>query len=270
MNRLRTVTRMSAIATALAIAMPPVAWSQDDALEEIVVTARKRDESVLEIPVSVTAFSQDAIDQLGVNTLEGLSAYTPGFTFQNVGQGGTGGRQNPNIRFRGIGVQNANPGARAGAVFWEGSYVSDGAGILPLMDLQRVEVIKGPQTAFYGRNTFAGAVNYIPQLPGEELNGKVSVSYSGSDEDSYNFSGAIGGPITETIGARVAVMSETVGADYQFGNGDPLGEEETQAASFVATWDPTEELALRATGFLVESEDTRGLFSQGGSRQASS
>jgi outer membrane receptor protein involved in Fe transport len=262
MNRRITLARLSAVATALAVVVPPVAWSQDDALEEIVVTARKRDESVFEIPISVTAFSQDAVDQLGVNTLEGLSGFTPGFTFQNVGAGGRGGRQNPNIRFRGIGVQQASPASRAGAVFWEGSYISDGAGILPLMDLQRVEVIKGPQTAFFGRNTFAGAVNYIPQLPGDELNGKVSLSYSGSDEDSYNAQIAVGGPITDTIGVRVALMSETVGADYQYGNGDPAGEEENQAATFVATWEPTDEFLLKATGFIVESEDTRMLQSQ--------
>jgi iron complex outermembrane receptor protein len=242
--------------------LPPAAWAQSDTLEEIVVTARKREESVFEIPISVTAFSQETVDQLGVNTLEGLSNYTPGFRFQNVGAGGRGGRQNPNIRFRGIGVQQASPASRAGAVFWEGSYVSDGAGILPLMDLQRVEIIKGPQTAFFGRNTFAGAINYIPQLPGDELNGRVSMSYSGSDEDSYNAQAAIGGPITDTIGLRAAFMSETVGADYQFGNGDPAGEENTNAATFVATWEPTSEFSLKATGFLVESDDTRMQQSQ--------
>ena len=258
----RTVTKIAAISTFVAIAMPTGAWAQE--LEEIVVTARKRDESVFEIPISVQAFSQDDLDALGVNSLEALSAYTPGFTFQSVGQGGRGGRQNPNIRFRGVGVQNANPASRAGAVFWEGTYVSDGAGILPLMDLQRVEVIKGPQTAFFGRNTFAGAVNYIPQLPGNELNGKVSLSYSGSDAHSYSAQAAIGGPITESIGLRAAVMSERVGADYQFGNGDPAGEDETAAATFVATWAPTDEFFLKASGFLVESEDTRQLASQVG------
>ncbi len=252
----RTISTLATLGVVLGMAAPPAAWAQSDALEEIVVTARKREESVFEIPISVSAFSQDAVDQLGVNTLEGLSNYTPGFTFQNVGTGGRGGRQNPQIRFRGLEVQQASPASRAGAVFWEGSYISDGAGILPLMDLQRVEIIKGPQTAFFGRNTFAGAINYIPRLPGDELNGKVSLSYSGSDEDSYNAQVAIGGPVTDTIGLRIAVMSETLGADYQYGNGDPAGEVETQAVTYVATWEPTEDFLFKATGFLVESEDT--------------
>jgi len=70
-----------------------------------------------------------------------LAAFTPGFEFQSVGAGGRAGRQNPNIRFRGIGVQQANPASRGGAVFWLGGYISDGAGILPLIDLERVEVL---------------------------------------------------------------------------------------------------------------------------------
>ena len=139
--------------------------AQDPALEEIVVTARKRSESVLEIPVSVSAFSQEEIDALGMNTLEALSTVTPGFAFQNVGPGGTGGRHNPNIRFRGLGVQQASPASRAGAVFWNGGYISDGAGILPLIDLQRVEVLKGPQTAFFGSHvaspTFARVMSRV-------------------------------------------------------------------------------------------------------------
>jgi iron complex outermembrane receptor protein len=262
MKRLTNITRTSAIAAAIVMALPAGTWAQSSDLEEIVVTARKRDESVFEIPLSVTAFSQQAVDALGINTLESLSNFTPGFQFQNVGQGGRGGRQNPNIRFRGVGVQNENPSSRAGAVFWDGTYLSDGAGILPLIDLQRVEVIKGPQNAYFGRNTFAGAVNYVPALPGDELNGKVLASYSGSDEDSYNVTAAIGGPITETIGARIGVMTERVGADYTYRNGEPIGEEDTRAATFVATWTPTEDFFFKVSAFVVESEDTRTSVSQ--------
>ena len=231
-------------------------------LEEVVVTARKRDESLLEIPVSVTAFSQEKIDALGANNLESLSAFTPGFAFQNVGQGGTGGRQNPNIRFRGLGVQQESGASRAGAVFWEGSYVSDGAGILPLMDLARIEVIKGPQTAFFGRNTFAGAVNFIPAEPGQKLGGKASATYSPTDNASYNFSGAIGGPLGDRVGFRIAAQVDQVGADWNYDNGDPAGEENTQAVSATLLVRPTDSLKLKATGIYVRSDDTRALQSQ--------
>lgn len=230
--------------------------------EEIVVTARKRDESVLEIPVAVSAYSQEDLDALGMNTLEQLASVTPGFVFQTIGAGGFGGRYNPAIRFRGLGVQQATPASRAGAVFWKGGYISDGAGILPLMDLERVEILKGPQTAFFGRNTFAGAVNYIPATPGDEFSGKASLSYSASDESSHNFVGAIGGPISDKVGVRVALSQERVGADWQFDNGDPLNEENTTAVTGMVTIEASDALSLQITGFYVDSDDTRILQSQ--------
>lgn len=232
------------------------------AIEEITVTARKREESLLEIPVSVTAFSQNEIDALGTNTLESLSSVTPGFAFQNVGPGGSGGRQSPAIRFRGLGVQQPTPASRAGAVFWNGGYVSDGVGIMPIFDVERVEVIKGPQNAFFGRNTFAGAVNFIPARPGDEFEGRGSVSFSPSQQSSYNITAAAGGPITEAVGLRVAAMHERKGADFFYDNGDPNGEENTTAISAVSTFQANEDFGLELSAFYVRSDDTRVLQSQ--------
>ena len=259
----RTLAGATIAVTAALIGIQDIA-AQDAELEEIVVTARKRSESVLEIPISVSAFTQDDLDNLGMNTLEDLSTVTPGFAFQNIGQGGTGGRHNPNIRFRGLGVQQASPASRAGAVFWKGGYISDGAGILPLIDLERVEVLKGPQTAFFGRNTFAGAVNYIPATPGDEFSGKASLKYSGSDETSYNFTAALGGPISDSAGIRLAFMQERVGADYLFGNGDPIGEQNNTAVTGLAAFEVSDAFSLQVSGFWVDSDDTMQLQSQEG------
>ena len=254
-------SRLAGIAAVFAAALMGIQDLAAQELEEIVVTARKRDESVLEIPISVSAYSQDDLDALGMNTIEQLSSVTTGFTFQNVSQGGTGGRHNPNIRFRGLGVQVESPASRAGSVFWNGGYISDGAGILPLIDLERVEVLKGPQTAFFGRNTFAGAVNYIPAQPGDEFGGKVSLSYSASDESSHNFTAAVGGPLSDKAGVRFAVMQEKVGADWQFDNGDPIGEQNTTAFTALATFEVSETFSFQVSGFYVDSDDTMQLQS---------
>lgn len=256
---LRRFAGVAAVCAAALMGIQDLAAQQ---FEEIVVTARKRDESVLEIPVAVSAYSQEDLDALGMNTLEQLASVTPGFVFQTIGAGGFGGRYNPAIRFRGLGVQQATPASRAGAVFWNGAYVSDGAGILPLMDLERVEILKGPQTAFFGRNTFAGAVNYIPATPGDEFSGKVSVSYSASDESSHLFTGSVGGPISDKVGVRIALSQERVGADWAFDNGDPLNEENTTAVTGTATFEVSDALSLQVTGFYVDSDDTRILQSQ--------
>ena len=256
--------RLAAVAAVCAAALMGIEDIAAQEFEEIVVTARKRDESVLEIPLSVSAYTQDDLDALGMNTIEQLSTVTTGFAFQNISQGGMGGRHNPNIRFRGLGVQVESPASRAGSVFWNGGYISDGAGILPLIDLERVEVLKGPQTAFFGRNTFAGAVNYIPASPGEEFEGKASLSYSPSDEASYNFTAAIGGPLSDKVGVRVALMQQKVGADYQFDNGDPIGEQNNTAITGLMTFEVSEALSFQVSGFYVDSDDTMQLQSQVG------
>ena len=231
-------------------------------VEEIVVTARKRDETQLEIPVAVSVLSQDGLDDRGVTTTEGLSNYTPGFDFQNLGQGGTSGRENPSIRFRGVAVQQSSPASRAGAIFWNGAYISDGAGILPLVDLERAEVLKGPQSAVFGRNTFAGAVNFISKEPTDEITGRGSIEITPSEDNGYALVGAIGGPIGERFGVRIAATTQNKGADYEYRDGTPLGEEETVAGQIALTFDATDNLRIKYSGFLVDSEDTRALSSQ--------
>lgn len=225
-------------------------------LDEIVVTARKREENKLDIPISVSAFSQDELDAAGVNSFDTLGEITPGMQFQNAGPGGNGGRASTTLRIRGLGPIAPSPSTRSAAVFWDGGYMSDGLGLLPLIDLERVEVIKGPQTAFFGRNTFTGAVNFIPKSPGDEFEGRISASYGPSLDNSYNFTAAFGGPITDTFGVRVAVMKERVGADWEFSNGDPNGREDTTSGTIVAEWEASDRVRLKFSGLYVEAEDT--------------
>lgn len=246
---------VATVSALCALTVPPVT-AQQLSIEEVIVTARKRDETLLEIPVSVTAFSQDQLDKLGVNTLDGLSSFAPGFDFN------ANTRVTSLIRFRGLGPVVTSAASRTGAVFWEGSYISDGVSILPLMDLERVEVIKGPQTAFFGRNTFSGAVNFIPKEPDDVLSGKASVTYSPSHQDGLNFTGAIGGPVTDKFAVRVAGMVEREGADWFFDNGDPNGEINTTAFSSTLVFEPSESLKIKVNGFYVNSNDTIAQQSQ--------
>ncbi|WP_416906826.1 MAG: TonB-dependent receptor [Polymorphobacter sp.] len=246
---------LAALPTVAANAQTTAAAETADAT--IVVTARKREESLVEVPLAVTTFSQDDIESRGVNTLADLSAFTPGFDFQETGQGGASGRDNPSIRFRGVAVQNENPASRAGAVFFNGSYLSGGAGLLPTFDLQRVEIIKGPQNALYGRNTFAGAVNFLPQEPGDEFEGFVNGLYSPTDQDTYQIQGAVTIPLTENLGVRIGAQYRRAGADFTFTNGDPLGTEETTSLQGTLVYDNKNGVKLKTTGYWVDASDTR-------------
>lgn len=222
----------------------------------VVVTARKREESLLEVPVSVSAFSADRIQSAGITSAAELGKFVPGLDFQQWGSGTDGGATNPNITFRGIRQQLSGPSNQVGAIFWDGSYMGAGAGIVPLDDLERVEVIKGPQTAYFGRNTFAGAINYIPASPGEEFGGRGELSYSPSQDDSYKAAISVGGPITDNTGVRVSLLHNKRGADYYFGDGEPLDRSVTNAVSAVFWSEPVENLTIKASGYLVDVEDT--------------
>jgi len=256
-------------ATALALlatSQPQLAMAQeqeDDLLETIVVTARKRQETQTEIPLSVSAFSQDDIDKRGIQAIAELSDFVPGFKFEPVGTGGQSGRAAPAVRFRGVGVQVGLAGASsAGALFWDGAFVPQGIGVVPLIDLQQTEVIKGPQTAFFGRNTFAGAVNFLPSEPGDELEVRLRGQASATDvQAGYNFNAIVSGPITDKIGARIAVSTEKRPGVIDFQDGTALGEEKTTGLLGTLKFEPGENTTFKASGYYVASEDTSALGS---------
>jgi iron complex outermembrane receptor protein len=260
-------------ATSLAVmatSQVPHAFAQeadDDLLDVIYVTARKREETQIEVPLSVKAFSQDDLDKRGIQASAELSDYVVGFKFEPVGTGGQSGRAAPNIRFRGVGVQVGLGGSSsAGALFWDGAFVAQGIGVVPLIDLQQTEVIKGPQTAFFGRNTFAGAVNFIPSEPSDELEVRLRGQASATDvQAGYNFNAIVSGPITEKIGARIALSTENRPGVVDFQDGTALGEETTHAILGTLKFDVTENTVLKASGYFVDSEDTSALGSINGS-----
>lgn len=270
MKHYKQNARYYASTTALAIAMAatPQAFAQSssdtrfETTDEVVVTARKRDETVLEIPISIDAFSQGDIDKLGATSAEQLSQFTPGFDFQNVGTGGASGRANPQIRFRGVGTQISDPNAPTAAIFYDGVYVPQGIGLLPLVDLERVEVIKGPQTAFFGRNTFAGAANFIPASPTDEFEARLIGEISATDADEgYSLSGTISGPIGERIRGRLTGSTEQTAAAHEFGDGAPLGRENLDALIGSLDFDVSDSITLSYTGYFVEGDDTAALSS---------
>lgn len=272
---LSTTNCVSALALSMGLMLPmhavaqtaegdaPAAAEDQESVQNVVyVTARKRQETQLEVPVSVTAFSQASLDERGITNASELSDFVPGFDFENVGTGGASGRANPQIRFRGVGVQIGDANARAGAIFWDGAYVADGIGIVPLIDLAQTEVIKGPQTAFFGRNTFAGAANFIPAVPTDSFEGKVSAAVTGTDVDNgYNIHGVFSGPITDKLSGRLALSSEKRAASYEFGDGSPLGEEETYAILGSLKYDVSDNTSLDYSGYFVDSRDTSALSS---------
>jgi len=139
------------------------------AMEEIVVTARKREENLQDVPIAVTALSSEFINEAGLTSVFDVADYTPNLSFRES-FGRTFDR--PVIR----GMSNIIGGANAG-VFINGIFVPGSISTAELTNVERVEVIKGPQAALFGRATFAGAINYVIREPGDTLRGRVDLVY---------------------------------------------------------------------------------------------
>lgn len=170
-------------------------------LDGVVVTARKRKESLQNVPLSVTAFSAKQMEQRGYNSLEDIASATPGFTFEGFATGGAHG--NPVIR--GLAQQFTTTRVQNVSFFLDGVYLQRQSMLnLGLIDMERVEVVKGPQNALYGRSAFAGAVNYITLKPNEVPEGYLSLTlgdhgrkeYRGSYAGRLNNAGTLLGKVT--------------------------------------------------------------------------
>ncbi len=235
------------------------ALSEDTSIPEIIVTARGREETLIDIPVSVSALSQEQLSNAGIADIENLSDYTPGFRFENS-DGQAGGRSSSALQFRGVKQQAGGAASRIGGIFFDGSYISQGAGVVQFIDVERVEVVKGPQVAHFARNTFAGAVNFLPRLPGDELEVsselEIGIGTGRGEQVSYKATAAVGGPITDSIGLRVAGSYERKGADYEYANGDPNGQEDNFSIFGTAVFDVTDNFQIKATGFFADAKDT--------------
>jgi iron complex outermembrane receptor protein len=176
-----------------ALAQSPAGGSADEASGDIVVTARRREESLQDVPLSISAFSEEALQRNGTTNLADLAAITPGLSFQDS----NGAYQAPVIR--GV-AQVDQVGAQGNVgVFVDGVYLNNRSGLeFGLMDIARIEVVKGPQSALYGRNTFAGAINYVTRQPTTRGISGTLIGEVG-DYGRRKISGSLNVPVVEDV-----------------------------------------------------------------------
>lgn len=207
---MRLVHRLT-LTTALALTLPQVAQARQSAAVpsepqaetatggDIVVTARRREETLQDVPVAITAVSGDTIEQRGLTSVRDIAQSVPGLNINSDGAG------RAFVAIRGVGVtlvQSVQPGV---GLFVDGIYRPNTAYLNnPLLDVERVEVLRGPQGTLYGKNTLGGAINVITRQPGNDLQVRGLASYAGPD-DSWLVSGSISAPIiADKLAVRIA------------------------------------------------------------------
>ena len=198
----RTQTALlSAIGAMTALVQYPALAQETTGLEEIVVTAQKRAESVQDIPVSIAALSGDALQSSGVDAQVAIGALTPGVAVN----------QNANftaVYIRGVGTQYANPGLEPSVgTYFDDVYLSRASsGFVSFADVERVEVLKGPQGILYGRNTTGGIIRVVTKDPTQTF--EAGVGLQAGNYGAYQGDGFISGPFTDTVQGRLAVQYE--------------------------------------------------------------
>lgn len=239
MNKRFLKLSASTIALATSAAVGPLGTalaqpSQQFAMEEIVVTARKRQESLMEVPISISAVTSADIEKANIKDLSTLAMYTPGLWIE-YSVSSAAGRA---TTFRGLSESS-------GQIFIDGAPYA-GPGTPNLGDLERVEVLVGPQSAYFGRSTFEGALNFVTKNPGDSFRGKVSSQYA--SYDTSEMGGEIEGPIIPgKLNGRISARHYKAGGHWQnFANAsEMLGEESFDNISASLYYTPTDDLSVK-------------------------
>ena len=254
----RNPISLAIAATLIASAQTPVTWAQDDglALEEVIVTARKREENLQDVPLSVTAFNDSTLQDYRIFSPEDIAGFTPGFSFIN-----SFGRDSDRPVVRGMSNILGEPNA---SFFIDGVFVPGTIASTDLQMLERVEVIKGPQAALYGRATFSGAVNYVTRRPTNEFEGQVSVSVA--EHETVNTNAYISGPLVQdSLYFYLGAGFSEYGGEYKNTiSGDEVGGEETTSFSGKLLWTPSDtfEATLRVSA-QTDDDDHIAMWLQG-------
>ncbi|MCB1695247.1 MAG: TonB-dependent receptor [Halioglobus sp.] len=237
---MNTTPRILALACAIAFAASAqVIHAQ--ILEEVIVTAQKRSENLQDVPISVNVMSGETIDGLGLTSFDELATYVPNFMILESSSG-------LRIAMRGVGSGTNRGFEQSVGLFIDGIYSSRNKQFTsPFFDLERVEVLRGPQGVLFGKNTIAGAVSVITTRPTEEFEGSVS-AYWESEYDEWRGTAIVSGALSDTVNARLSVKKSERSDGYLKNTlGDDEGKTiDQELARLVLTWDPTDELSVTA------------------------
>ena len=229
--------------------------AENDLLEEVIVTATKREQNIYEVPIAMSAFTEDVMFRQGIVDLTDIGKFVPNMTVTGFSAGHT---SSVNVFIRGIGLQDhlitTDPGV---GVYVDGVYLGRQVGQnWGLSNIERVEVLRGPQGTLYGRNTIGGAINIITRQPGEESGGRATLN--------AGTRGRVGGDFywnqsfTESFAASFTgayTQRDGVGDFTNFDAGVEVGELQEWNIRVAAKWTPTDAFSVT---FAYDKNDGEG------------
>ncbi len=188
----------SVIALAILTTLSPLAHSEE--IEKIQITAQKRTQNITEVGVTTTAFNGDMLEEMGIDSAVDLGAHTPGLVAVNSTSGST-----PIFAIRGIGLDDFSPNNTSGVGVYTDEVFASSPVYLggQLFDIERVEVLKGPQGTLYGKNTTGGAINFITSKPIDDFEAFIEADYS--SHQTLEITSAVSGALADTVNGRLSL-----------------------------------------------------------------
>ncbi len=210
-------------------------------LEEIVVTAQQRSESLQDVPVSVAAVTAEKMSNAGIVDLQGLSELVPNFSINETGISTT-------VTIRGI-SSGINPGfEQSVGIYNDGIfYGRDQLARIPMMDMERVEILRGPQGILFGKNSIAGAVSQVSAKPTDDFQGSVTALYE-PDHGEQDVRVVLSGPLSESFSGRIAILDRSLdGYVFNTVSGQDEQNEEEQVIRASLRWDVSDDMTANLT-----------------------
>ena len=251
-NHSAVVAGAGFVLSALAVAVPQVAFSQSSALEEVIVTAERRAQDAQDVPIALTIIGGSEISPSGISSISDVALKTPNLTFTqfNIGE--------PQLFLRGLGTTIDSAGADPTvSVFIDDVYVGRSAGATSdLYDLERIEVLRGPQGTLYGRNVTGGAISIVTKRPSEEFEAKLGVTVG-----NYGLTvlrGLVDGPIGDNLAGNLSFSKrDRDGYAYSNRSGQELDDADNFSLRGKLLWDISDNTEL-LLGFDYSTDDNNG------------
>ncbi len=213
-------------------------------IQEIVVTARKKEENLQDVPIAVKTYTGENLREQGLSSIVDVGDFTPNVKFES-GTTDVGGAANATLFIRGIGQLDYSPTIDMGVgLYVDGVYLGRAqGGVLELADIQSIEILKGPQGTLFGKNTMGGAINVTTSMPEFELGGSAAITVG--EDERFNLDGDINLPLGEKLAMRV---SASYRSQEGYVNrplvGDKVGDEGTFVGRAKFLYEPSENTSV--------------------------
>ncbi len=226
-----------------------------DSLTEVFVTARRREEQLVDTPVAVTAISANDIEERQITTVAQIATFVPNVTFQTGAPTGTGGTTS-SIFIRGVGSFETSLGTEPGVgVYVDDVYIARSVGSLfDLMDVASVQVLRGPQGTLFGRNSVGGAVLLTSRRPANTFSGSIDARIG--DDERRELLASVDVPFGESVRTTFAGIVTDRDGYVTSDDSEAFGSTDRVGGRVVLEWEPTQDLRVTLTGDTMRSRDT--------------